>query len=122
MASKDNQNIDKEKALAYYQNLYIIAVADSHLALEESQFLVQVSQHFGISSREAIAIMSNIKKLDFIIPEDEAERKEHFQGLVKMMTIDKKIHDKEYQLCLAYAQKIGFSQATLDDILSKEGV
>lgn len=111
--------IDHEKALNYFQNLFLTAMADKHLAKEETSFLVEVAQQMGISPKEASAIMMKRDNLKFIIPETEEARLAQLEDIVVMMMIDQKIHEQEYDLCLAYAHAVGKSKKELDEIILK---
>mgnify|MGYP001070721333 CR=1 FL=1 len=110
----------KEVALGYFQNLYMIAVADGSLAEEEKQSLVSCYQKMGINAREASEIMLNIKNLDFVIPEDSQEQENHLKEIIQLMLSDGSIHDAEYELCVQYAEKIGKSKYTVKMLIERE--
>ncbi|NJO02684.1 MAG: hypothetical protein HC880_14250 [Bacteroidia bacterium] len=111
--------LDHERALNYFQNLYLTAVADRKLTKEETSFLVEVAQQMGIKPREAAEVMMNCRDQGFIIPETEEEKIVQLEDIIIMMMVDNKIHEKEYQLCLHYAQAIGHNKQTLDRIILK---
>lgn len=106
-----------QKALDYFKNLYLTAMADRRLAYEETSFLVQVAQQMGISPREASEIMFNSSSKELIIPSTEPEKLSQLEDIVMMMMIDKKIHEREYQLCTQFAESIGLNQRDLDRII-----
>ncbi len=108
-----------QKALDYFKNLYLTAMADRRLAYEETSFLVQVAQQMGISTHEASEIMFNSSSKELIIPDTDPEKLSQLEDIVMMMMIDKKIHEREYQLCIQFAEKIGLSQHDLDRIILK---
>ena len=116
---KLNNTMDNEKALAYFQNLYIVATADQQLAKEETSFLLEVAQVMGISAEETTQVMTHRDQLEFIIPETEEERRVQLEDIITMMIIDRRIHEKEYNLCLNFAQKIGYDRKGFDQILFK---
>ncbi len=109
--------MEYEKALAYFQNLYIVAAADQQLSKEETNFLVEVAQIMGISSEQSTQIMTNRQDLDFIIPETEQERNIQLEDIITMMIIDRKIHEREYNLCLKFAEKIGHDRKSFEQIM-----
>lgn len=109
--------MEKQKALNYFQNLYLVAVADGKLADEEKKILVKFSQNMGINAREASEIMLNIRFRDFVIPEDSTEQMMQFTEIVKMMMSDGTIHPEEFNLCKRYAEKIGKSEITLNRLI-----
>jgi uncharacterized tellurite resistance protein B-like protein len=106
--------IDHEKALIYFQNLYLIAVIDKKLAKEEINFLVQIAQQMGISVRESTNIMMNSQTIELQIPETEEERINQLQDIISLMMIDKRIHEKEYELCSKFAETLGLDKKAFD--------
>lgn len=111
--------VHHQKALDYFKNLYLTAMADSKLAYEETSFLVQVAKHMGISSREASEIMFGEGEHEVTIPDTEQEKMTQLEDIVMMMMIDRKIHEREYELCLNFAKAIGISQPDLDRLILK---
>jgi uncharacterized tellurite resistance protein B-like protein len=111
--------ITHKKALYYFQNLYLVAIADKILSPEEKEYLIHVAQKMGISTRESSDIMLNSQHLDIVIPETKEEQLTQMEDVITMMMMDKKIHDKEYDLCLKFAQKIGLSKKDLDLLILK---
>ncbi|EAY31706.1 tellurite resistance TerB family protein [Microscilla marina] len=109
--------MDKQTALHYFQNLYLIAVADGKLADEEKKILVKFSQKMGINAREASEIMLDIRYRDFVVPQSKDEQMAHFKDIVSMMMSDGNIHNQEYELCKRYAEKIGKSEITLNRLI-----
>jgi len=109
--------MEKQQALDYFQNLYLVAVADGKLAEEEKKTLVNFAQKMGINAREASQIMLNIRFLDFAIPEDKEAQMDQLRDIIKLMMSDGHIHDKEYELCRRFAEKIGKTEVTLNRII-----
>ncbi len=109
--------LSHKKALDYFRNLYLVAVADSQLAKEETSFLVQVAQYMGIGPREAADIMMGGQDAQLVIPESEEARVNQLEDIVVMMMVDKKIHEKEYELCIAYAKAIGKDKKMVDETI-----
>lgn len=112
-------DMEHEKALAYFQNLYIVAAADQQLSREEANFLVEVAQIMGIPSDQSTRIMTQRDHLEFIIPETEEERNTQLEDIITMMIIDRKIHEREYNLCLKFAEKIGHDRKAFEQIMFK---
>ena len=108
-----------QRVLNYFQNLYLIAAVDKKLAQEETSFLVEVAQQMGITPREAAEIMMTRNERELVVPETEEERLVQLEDIIVMMMVDKKIHEKEYQLCLAYARAIGKDRVVLDQLILK---
>lgn len=109
--------LDKERAKKYFQNLFLVAIADGKLATEERELLVGVAIRMGLSIRDSSSIMRNIKQEEFHIPDTPEQQMLHLSDIVKVMMIDKEIHEKEYELCLGYALKIGQTEDSLQEII-----
>lgn len=109
--------LDHQKVLNYFQNLYLVAAADKKLTKEETSFLVEIAQQMGITPREAANIMMTRNERKFIIPDNEEERMIQLEDIIVMMIVDKQIHEKEYQLCLAFAKAIGKDRRALDKVI-----
>lgn len=108
-----------QKKLAFYQNLVLVAAADRVLEEDESDLLLQIGNKLGLSADEVMPMADNLGVLSFVIPEDGLQRTLELQTLVQMMTQDASIHDKEYALCLEYANRVGLGKAILDDMIGQ---
>lgn len=109
----------KEKSLAHFQNLYLLAMADEKLEIEEKIFLTEITRKLGLSLEDVSPIIDNYKNLDMIIPDTNEQRLFQLKDLVRMMLIDAQIHDDEYTICLRFAEKYGFSQGTLEGLIDQ---
>lgn len=108
-----------QKKLAFYQNLVLVAAADKVLEKGESELLLSIGNRLGLSADEVMPMADNLGVLTFIIPEDGLQKTLELQTLVQMMTQDGSIHDKEYAMCLEYANRVGLGKAILDDMVKQ---
>jgi uncharacterized tellurite resistance protein B-like protein len=108
-----------QKKLSFYQNLVLVAAADKVLEEGESELLLSIGNKLGLSADEVMPMADNLGVLTFIIPEDGLQKTLELQTLVQMMTQDGTIHDKEYALCLEYANRVGLGKAILDDMVKQ---
>lgn len=108
-----------QKKLSFYQNLVLVAAADKVLEEGESELLLSIGNKLGLSAEEVMPMVDNLAVLSFIIPEDGLQKTLELQTLVQMMTQDGTIHDKEYALCLEYANRVGLGKAILDDMVKQ---
>jgi hypothetical protein len=108
-----------QKKLALYQNLVLLAAADKVLDSGESTLLLTIGNRLGLSSEEVMPMVDNLAALTFIIPEEGMQKTLELQTLVQMMMQDGDVHDREYALCLEYANRIGYSKDILDDMVRK---
>lgn len=109
----------RQKKLAFFQNIILVAIADKVLDENESDFLLLVGDKLGLTPDDVMPIADNLGVLSFIIPEDGLQKTLELQTLVQMMMQDGEVHDREYSLCLEYANRIGYSKAILDDMIAQ---
>lgn len=109
----------KKKKLSFFQNLIIVATADRYLDEQESDFLVTIGQQLELSEQDTSPIAENLGVLSFIIPEDGMQKTLELQTLVMMMLQDGNLADKEYNLCLEYARRVGYPKELLDDMINQ---
>ncbi|MBC3539716.1 hypothetical protein ACFSC6_21495 [Rufibacter sediminis] len=109
----------KQKKLSFFQNLILVAVADKHIDPMESDFLVSIGQKLNLTEEDTAPIADNLSVLSFIIPEEGLQKTMELQSLVMMVLQDGRIDDKEYNLCLEYARRIGYSKDTVDEFITE---
>ncbi|UOR05773.1 TerB family tellurite resistance protein [Hymenobacter aerilatus] len=109
----------QQKKLAFFQNLLLLAAADGELQEEESQFLIEVGNRIGLTAKEVAPLADNLAVLSFIVPADGPQKTLELQTLVQMMLQDGNMDAREYDLCLDYARRIGYSKQLLDDMVSQ---
>ena len=108
-----------QKKLAFFQNMVLLAAADGQVSPAESDFLLQIGNKLGLSPDEVMPIADNIGVLSFVVPAEGLQRTLELQTLVQMMLQDGRIDAREYGLCQEYANRIGYSKAILDDMVSQ---
>ncbi|HEY0055763.1 MAG TPA: hypothetical protein VGB63_10435 [Pedobacter sp.] len=106
-----------QKKMAFFQNLVLLAAADKVLDHDESNLLLTIGNRLGLTREEVMPMVDNLAALSFIIPEEGIQKTLELQTLVQMMTQDGEVHDREYALCLEYANRIGYSKGILDDMV-----
>jgi spore coat polysaccharide biosynthesis predicted glycosyltransferase SpsG len=115
-----NELLDtKEKKLAFFQNLIIVALSDNELDKQESDFLLMIGDRLGLTTEDTRQITDNLSSLSFVIPEERLQKTFELQTLVMMMVQDGKLDQKEYNLCREYAGRIGYTEELLDDLINQ---
>jgi len=109
----------RQKKLAFFQNLILLAAADGQLSSGESDLLLQIGNKLGLKPDDVLPIADNLSVLSFIMPADGLQRTLELQTLVQMMLQDGHIDAREYGLCMEYANRIGYSKDILDDMVSQ---
>jgi hypothetical protein len=109
----------QEKKIAFFQNLILVAAADGRLDSNESQFIINIGNRLGLAPDEVMHIADRLPQLSFVIPQEGLQKTLELQTLVMMMLEDGRIHDREYALCLQYTNRVGYTQAILDDMIGQ---
>ncbi|TXK49651.1 hypothetical protein FVR03_06045 [Pontibacter qinzhouensis] len=113
----DNLLNSKQKKLAFFQNIVLVAIADGFVDEQESDFLISLGDQLQLSEEDTLPITDNLSVLTFIIPEDGMQKTVELQTLVMMMLQDGDLAESEYNLCLEYTRRIGYSKDILDDMI-----
>lgn len=108
----------KQKKLSFFQNLILVATADRYVDKMESDFLVLIGNQLGLTEEDTRPIADNFSTLSFIVPEDGLQKTVELQTLVMMIVQDGKVEEREYQLCLDYTRRIGYSKDMLDELIT----
>jgi len=109
----------QQKKLSFFQNLMLLAVADGKLEKHERQFLLQIGNRLGLKAEDVQPLADNLSLLTFVIPADGPQKTLELQTLVQMMLQDGEMDTREYDLCLDYARRVGYSKQLLDDMVSQ---
>ncbi|RDV14230.1 hypothetical protein DXT99_15675 [Pontibacter diazotrophicus] len=109
----------KEKKLAFFQNMVLVAMADRYIDDAESDFLLSIGEQLDLSEEDTLPITDNLSSLTFIIPEEGLLKTLELQALVMMVLQDGEVEEREYNLCLEYTRRIGFSKDILDELITK---
>jgi uncharacterized tellurite resistance protein B-like protein len=109
----------KQKKLAFFQNLVLVAIADRYIDEKESDFLLSIGNRLNLSAEDTLEITDNLPSLSFSIPEDGLQKSLELQALVLMVLQDGEVEEREYNLCLEYANRIGYTKEILDKLIAK---
>src|SRR6476620_7353806 len=109
----------KEKKIAFFQNIVLVAIADRYVDKLESDFLVELGNQLQLTEADTLPIADNLTSLNFVIPEENLQKTLELETLVKMVLQDGIVEDREYNLCLEYTRQIGFSKENLDALIKK---
>ncbi|NDK55605.1 TerB family tellurite resistance protein [Pontibacter fetidus] len=115
----DNLLNTKQKKLSFFQNLILVATADGYVDEMESDFLVMIGDQLGLTEEDTTPIADNLATLSFIVPEEGLQRTMELQTLVMMVVQDGKVEEREYNLCLDYTRRIGYSKEMLDNLIAE---
>lgn len=103
--------------LGIFQNLYLIAEADGRIEPQEQQLLLEVARNLGLSQRDIDHVIESKGPLDFVIPDDPEEGYYSLKNLVYMMVVDGVVDQREYDLCVDFATRIGLGEDAVETII-----
>ncbi|TAG54555.1 MAG: TerB family tellurite resistance protein [Cytophagales bacterium] len=104
--------------LNHFRNLVAMASADGNMDEDEKEFLLEKAQEFGIDLAEVNAIINNPSEHYFVAPDELGDREEQLSDAVYIAMIDGEIHEKEYNLCVKFANRLGLSAKDVDEIIT----
>ncbi len=109
--------MNKRIKLEHFANIVAVAASDGNISEAELELLSDRATEYGLDEKDVADLITSAEKLKFQIPLNNQEREEQLSEAVLMSMIDGKIQDKEYDLCLKIAQKLGFDEKYLNYII-----
>jgi len=109
----------KEKKVAFFQNIVLVAIADRYVDKLESDFLVALGNRLELTEEDTLPIADNLPSLQFILPEESLQKTLELEMLVQMVLQDGIVEEREYNLCLEFARQIDFTKENLDEMIKK---
>lgn len=104
--------------LNHFRNLVAMAAADGNMDNDEKEFLLEKAEEFGIDLEEVNTIINNPSEHYFVAPDELGDREEQLSDAVYIAMIDGEIHEKEYNLCVKFANRLGLSAKDVDEIIT----
>ncbi|MFC1508870.1 hypothetical protein ACFL60_04170 [Candidatus Omnitrophota bacterium] len=117
-SEKNSKNLSRQDKESFIKTLSSLAAVDGTFDEAEKEFLGNVATKWGINEEELNSIVNSKETMDISIPEDEGKRIEEFATLLRMMMVDGKIYDEEFQFCSTIAEKFGFNPDIVNDIVA----
>lgn len=108
----------KNYNLDHFKNLASLAIADGHIDEDERDFLLEKAEEFGIDLAEVEKILNNPSESFFVAPDNIGDREEQLSDAVYIAMIDGEIHEKEYNLCVKFANRLGLTAKDVDEIIT----
>ena len=103
--------------IEHFKNLVAVAVADGFWHQNEKKLLQAKVEQYGLSTEDVVKILDEAEQLKFVVPQNIIEREEQLKDAVYMALIDGFFHKDEYQLCVNLANRLGFSQRSVDQAI-----
>lgn len=113
-----NESGKKLIKLEHYKNLVAVAFADGHFDEHELEFLSEKALEYGLSKKQVDEVMAKKDMLEFVVPFNQVDKEEQLTDVIYMAMVDGQVHEKEYGLCLAIAEKLDFEKNYLDQTIA----
>ncbi len=108
----------KEKK-SHFRNLVLMAFADGRLEQGERELLARLGAQMGLGPNDVQEVLSKPQKIKVRVPSETSEKISQMIDLVGMMMVDGNIDQKEYMLCMAFAQQMGLDTGIVKTIAEK---
>jgi len=108
----------KKQEIEHFYHLVQIAMADEVFTEQEKDALYNIGHKIGFSDPEVdIMIKESSKKTGFVPPYELYKRFERMYDIMKMVLSDGIIDEKESRLANNLAEKYGFTENEIPDLL-----
>ncbi|MBX9850745.1 MAG: TerB family tellurite resistance protein [Cytophagaceae bacterium] len=107
---------------SHLKNLIALAKADGMISSEELALLHKLGAKNGLKESEVNALIEDAKEFAVEIPSNDSERFDQIFELVQVMMADGGVDDKEMDLCIEAAEKLGFRKAIVGVLVRKIGL
>lgn len=99
-------------------NVLGVMVADGKIDINEQVFLAKVAVRLGMNEKEFKKVLANPSAVEFTPPKDNKERVYQLLDLITMMLADGQITQREMELCINVASRLGFATATVPTLIN----
>ncbi len=103
--------------IEHFKNLVAVAIADGFWHENEKKLLHSKAAQYGLSAKEVLQILDDAENLKFVVPQNIIDREDQLRDAVYMALIDGFFHKNEYQLCINLANRLGFSERSVDQAI-----
>lgn len=111
----------KNKKKTLLKLVFMAAAADGDMSEEEVSLLNDICRRNGITNDYIAKCVSELGEgnTSFAMPEDDADKKEILNNVVKMVALDGVISEREKTLVNELASKFGYSEDMVDSLINK---
>jgi tellurite resistance protein len=109
--------MENKVKLEHFANIVAVAYSDGNISEEELTLLQDRALEYGLNEEDLKKVILSAENLEFIIPMNQIDREDQLSEAVLMSMIDGDIHEREYDICLKIAEKLGFDQKYLNYII-----
>jgi len=102
--------LSTEKITSHLIHLYQLAKIDNRFVKEEKRYLYALGRKNGVLEKEVDEIINEASEVDFHEPETIKEKIVFLYEYIQMMLVDKKLDEREAQMCAVIAERMGLDR------------
>lgn len=107
----------KKENIEYFVHLVRVALADDIITNNEMELLHRMGNKLGFTKPEIDNLIETSGKSDYIPPYELSKRFEHVYDIIRMTLADIIIDKKAVRLANSFAQKSGFIESEIPNLL-----
>lgn len=111
---KSQSQKEKESAV---KNLIVVMLADGKIDDNEKVHLGRVCNRYGITPKQLEDILKKPQNIKFTVPQNPNDRMQQLIDIVWMMLIDGDIDQREMDVCITMATKMGFRPTAVPQLV-----
>lgn len=104
--------------IEHFRNLVSLSAADGVIEESERVALSKIAFDKGIPFDRMNVMLNKATEYQFLIPQNTIDREKQLQEMIRFAKVDGDFCKAELELITTVAEKLGFSQAELDQLLS----
>lgn len=103
--------------IEHFRNLVSLSAADGVIEESERIALSKIAYERGIAMDRMNVMLSKANEYQFLIPQNMIDREKQLEEMIRFAKVDGNFCKAELDLITTVAEKLGFSQAELDQII-----
>ena len=114
---KAEQHLDKESLLHSYFTILAVFAGDKRTTRQQLAGIYEWGQHLAIATEELDAVVRDPVPFMSHKPDDSQSSVEQLYNLIYMIYLDNRVDDHEIEILMKYAERLGFPQHIVGDII-----
>lgn len=103
--------------IEHFRNLVSLSAADGVIEESERIALSKIAYERGIAMDRMNVMLSKANEYQFLIPQNMIDREKQLEEMIRFAKVDGNFCKAELDLITTVAEKLGFSQAELDQFI-----
>lgn len=108
---------EKKSKLSHLKNLVVLSLADGKVEKSELAAIASVMSREGLTEDDLQKCLDNPGDIKFVAPDTDAKKLRYISDMVMLMMVDGDLDDKEFILCKATAEALGYRHEVIDAMI-----